>query len=382
MSFEREGLPHGLNGRMGAGDMGIYIETGVGRAISGKDVEMGRKAASGAVDKLSRLSPTLAIVFVSAELDVGEVARGVADVLGDCPVIGTSTAGEICDDYRTGSVVVAVIASPHLRVQVGVGKDVSSDYKKAVRQGLVGARVSEYFDAEHPLHQMLRVPASKSEAVSPAFLIAFSPGAVQGQVSFGHDIHTELRKASANRIPIFGGTSADAFRFEANYQICNGTAYEDAVVLAFVETEILFGLGMAHGFSPTSGRALVTKASDHIIHELDGRPAIDVAGPPRAPGGGARRRHGPFQPLSLRDNRRLRKLGALRAPARPAGWLHDLRLGHAQRPRPYPHACHDGGCHTGGRSRLRQGSEARRLEETGRCPHVLLCLAEEVDWGG
>jgi two-component sensor histidine kinase len=256
--------------------MGMYIETGVGKALAGKDIEMGRRAAAEAVQQLTHFKPTLTIVFVSSELNIEEVNRGVREVVGDCTVIGTSSAGEIANEHFTHSVVVAVIASPRLRVKAGVGKDVTSDFKKAVNQALTTAGVSEYFNSEHPLHQMLHMSTSKKAGLSPVFLIVFSPGATKRQVSLSHDIHTELRKASGNRIPIFGGTSSDYFHFEANYQIMDDCVYSDTIVLAFVEAETLFGLGMAHGFSTTTKRALITKASGHIVHELDGRPAVEV----------------------------------------------------------------------------------------------------------
>lgn len=257
-------------------NMGTYIETGVGEAHAGKNADMGRKAAAEAIARLNSFKPTLTIVFISSELNIEEVSRGVAEIVGDCPIIGTSTAGEIADEYLSRSVVVTVIASPHLRIRTGTGKHVSSDYKKAVRQALAEAGVSEYFSPDHPLHQMLHMTTSRGAGVSPVFLIVFSPGATKKQVSLSHDIHTELRKSSVNRIPIFGGSSSDNFHFESNYQIMNNVVYNDAIVLAFVETDILFGLGMAHGFSPTTKRALVTKASGHIVHELDGRPAVEV----------------------------------------------------------------------------------------------------------
>jgi two-component sensor histidine kinase len=257
-------------------NMGVYIETGIGKAHTGSDAGMGRSAAAEAVARLNRFKPALTIVFVSSELDIEEVSRGVAEIIGDCPIIGTSTAGEIADEYLSRHVVVVVIASPHLRVRTGIGRHVSSDYKKAVRQALTDAGVSGYFKPDHPLHQMLHMTMSRGAGISPVFLIVFSPGATKKQASFSHDIHTELRKASVNRIPIFGGSSSDNYHFESNYQIMNGTVYNDALVIAFIETDILFGIGTAHGFSPTTKRALVTKASGHIVHELDGRPAVDV----------------------------------------------------------------------------------------------------------
>lgn len=256
--------------------MGEYFEAGLGKAKRGRPFDMGRRAASHALSQLRTFQPCLAIAFVSSELDLEDANRGIAEVLKGCPLIGTSTAGEIANGLVDYGIVVSLIGSPHLRIRTGMGTGVSRDYAGAVDQALDEAGVSDYFNPEHPLHQMLHISAPGMPGVSPVLLIVFSPGASRAQVSRSHEIHTLLRTASANRIPIFGGSSGDYFRFKSNRQIHNGRVSEDSVTLAFIESEILFGLGISHGFSPTTKRALVTRAQGHIIYELDGRPAADV----------------------------------------------------------------------------------------------------------
>jgi hypothetical protein len=58
--------------------------------------------------------------------------------------------------------------------------------------------------------------------------------------------------------------------------MANDEVFDDAIVLAFIESDILFGMGLAHGFSPTTKRALITRADGHQVYELDGRPADEV----------------------------------------------------------------------------------------------------------
>jgi two-component sensor histidine kinase len=256
--------------------MGVYIESGIGSANDGSAAEIGRKAALQAISQIQKFKPSLALVFVSSEVDIEEVNRGVVEILGDCPLIGTSTAGEIANGLIRHGAVVAVLASLHLRARVGMGKGVSKDFRIAAQDALTQAGASEYFNQGHPLHQMLHVSASGMPGISPVFLIVFSPGATKTQASLSHEIQTFLRSTSANRIPIFGGSSGDYLHFESNYQIKNEIVSGDAVALAFVETETLFGMGMAHGFSPTTKHALVTRATGHIVQELDRRPAAEV----------------------------------------------------------------------------------------------------------
>ena len=256
--------------------MAAYFEATIGKATSGKAFEMGRKAASEALSQTEQFQPSLALAFVSPELDIPEVNRGLLDVLEDCPLIGTSTAGEIANGFIKHSVVVALLCSPHLTVRLGIGTGVSKDFHRATHQALADANIAEYFSSKYPEHQMLNVSASGALGVSPVLLLVFSPGATKTSFSLTHDIHTLLRKNSSNRIPIFGGSSADYFQYEPTYQMVNDCVSRDAVALAFLETEILFGLGMSHGFSATTKRALVTKASGHTVHEFNHRPAAEV----------------------------------------------------------------------------------------------------------
>jgi two-component sensor histidine kinase len=260
--------------------MATYFESGVGKAILhtglASSAELGRLAATEALSHIKRFQPSLAFAFISPELAVHEVTEGLTDVLEDCPLIGTSTAGGIAGHYIRHGVVVAVLASPHLSARVGMGSGVSKDFRKAVNEALSNAGISQYFNYNHPQHQMLHLTAAGAPWISPVLLIVFSPGSTKSQLSLSHDIHSELRKSSANRIPIFGGSSCDYFKYDANYQLANNRVASDAIALAFIETEILFGLGMSHGFFPTKSRVLVTRASGHIVHEFDHRPAAEV----------------------------------------------------------------------------------------------------------
>jgi hypothetical protein len=129
--------------------MGAYIESGIGSANRGSASEIGRKAALQALSQIQKFKPSLALVFVSSEVDIEEVNRGVAEILGDCPLIGTSTAGEIANGLIRHGVVVAVLASPHLRARVGMGKGASQDFQRAAQEALIQAGASEYFNQGH-----------------------------------------------------------------------------------------------------------------------------------------------------------------------------------------------------------------------------------------
>jgi len=108
--------------------MGTYFEAGIGKAFRGHGREMGRRAATQALSQLAKYKPSLVIVFACPELDLEAIQNGILEVIDDCPLIGTSTAGEIANGLITRGVVVTVIASPHLKVLVGMGTGVSKKF--------------------------------------------------------------------------------------------------------------------------------------------------------------------------------------------------------------------------------------------------------------
>ena len=256
--------------------MGRHIEFGIGAAKSANEENMGHDAARMALSYLKQFDPSLALVFVPTDLDIPAVVRGIRQVVGGCPLIGTSAAAEIADRLINGSVVVALIGSPHIKAHVGLGEAVSSDYRLAVDKALIRAGVEKYFDAKQPLHQMLHISAAGKLGVSPALIMAFTPGTTVSHYSLSHEIHSLLRRYTNNRIPIFGGCSADYPQFTHNYQIVDDRVVEDGIAFAFIETDMLFGIGLAHGFSPTTKRALITRAEGKTVMTLDNRPAAEV----------------------------------------------------------------------------------------------------------
>jgi two-component sensor histidine kinase len=256
--------------------MAKYIESGIGTASKGSGFMLGQRAALDALACLKRYKPSLALVFISADVDAEAANRGVNDALNGCQLIGTSTSGGIANGLIERGVVVTLIASPYMNVRVGMGTGVAADYTRATQSALNQAAAAPYFDTHQLQHQTIDLATLNTPWVSPVLLIAFTPGSTKTQISHSHEIHTYLRKSSSNRIPVFGGSSGDDFRFETNCQFVNDRMDGDAIALAFIETEVRFGMGMAHGFDATKRRALITKSAGHVVHELDHQPAAKV----------------------------------------------------------------------------------------------------------
>jgi PAS domain S-box-containing protein len=240
--------------------------------------EAARQAMTG-VDEGRPLSAVL--VFASVCYDLEEMLRGIHSVVGQAPVLGATTAGEICDGPQQGSVVVTVLASPYLRVQAGVGEGVSRDWRGALAQALSAPEVQPFFSPEENTIWPELTRQGKS-----AFALLFSPGQTQRADSLSPEILEELQRLSQGMLPIFGGSSADDWRLQTNYVLWNGCAYPDSLLVAVFETRLRFGTALAHGFRPSRRQATVTRAQGYDVLELDGEPAADVyarlIGVPRA----------------------------------------------------------------------------------------------------
>jgi len=74
-----------------------YVETGCGHSWLENAFSAGNEAARQALDGLMVSRPSVALVFAPARQDLAATLRGVTLVLGDVPVIGTTTAGELQD---------------------------------------------------------------------------------------------------------------------------------------------------------------------------------------------------------------------------------------------------------------------------------------------
>ncbi len=247
------------------------IEVGYGLGHEDDAFCTGVEATRQATQGLREHSLSVVLVFASVRYDLEELLRGVHSVAGEVPVIGSTTAGEICNRQFQESVVVAALASPCLRIRVGVGQDVSKEWRQAVSQALEQPEIRPFFSAEDS-----SIWPELTRQGKAAFALLFSPGNTRQADSRSYEILEELKRLSHGMLPIFGGSSADDWRMERNYVLLGQRAYPDSVLVAVFETQLRFGIGLAHGLRPTPRRATVTRSRGHEVLELDGRPAAEA----------------------------------------------------------------------------------------------------------
>jgi len=80
-----------------------------------------------------------------------------------------------------------------------------------------------------------------------------------------------------NGIPLIGGSAGDNLSFAHSYVYHNGAFYENAAVLAHVQTDLPFKPFRIQHFEPTDAKLVITDADgpSRIVKEINGEPAAE-----------------------------------------------------------------------------------------------------------
>jgi len=249
----------------------MQIETGCGVAQGDDAFLAGKEAARQALANVAHNCISVVIVFASIHFKFDELLAGIRSVTGDAPLIGSSSAGEICRQAYEKSVVVTVLASPYLQVRVGIGRNVSRNWQDALAEALANPALLPFFSADRNQIWHELTTAGKS-----LFAMLFTPGNTRHADAKSYEIMEGLKRLSLGRIPIVGGASADDWRMEANYVFRDREAHPDTMLIALFETSLKFGIATAHGFRASDRQAIATSVKDHEIVRLNGEAAADV----------------------------------------------------------------------------------------------------------
>jgi PAS domain S-box-containing protein len=252
-------------------DPKLNLEVGYGVAKGTDAYAAGAEAARQALLGIRKHPVSVALVFAAANYDLEALLQGIQKVMGEAPVIGATTAGEICNGVEQETVVVLVLASPYLRVKVAVGKNVSQDWQQSLIEAITAPQLYPYFSTQDTTIWTALTHQGKS-----AFAVLFSPGTTHANDSRSFDIFETLKHLSQGRLPILGANAADDWRLDGNYVFWGSQVFRDGFLVAVFETSLKFGISLAHGFRPTSQRALVTRSFGQEVVELNGRPAAQV----------------------------------------------------------------------------------------------------------
>ena len=205
---------------------------------------------------LARLGdhPKAALVFAGIDTDLSELVSTIRGRFPDIELSGCTTDGELSgpEGFLEDSVVITLFTSDSVDFSVGMGTGAAGNPVEATAQAVAMARAKTSRD--------------------PALCIA-TPEGIGTNI---HKILDGLRQALGADFPIVGGAAADQLRFTRTSQICNDEIVSDAVVIMLLSGPLEFSCGVATGYTPLGQRHLVSRAEGAVIHEIEGKPAIEL----------------------------------------------------------------------------------------------------------
>ena len=234
--------------------MSETLSAAIGWSTLGDAEKAGIEAAEAARNGFPDRVPALAIVFGSSWFEQPPLLAGIRSVLGEMPLVGESTAGEISPEGpRSHSCVVMLLGAPSMACSLGAGESVDRSPREAGQQAAYAA-----------LHDF--------KATTRAGMLLFGDGLLTCYA----DVVRGAREVLGTSSLIAGGMAGDDLRFSQTYQYCRDRVLSRSVVFAVLGGSVKMGVGIEHGFAPVSKPRRITRARGNVLVELDRQPAAEV----------------------------------------------------------------------------------------------------------
>jgi hypothetical protein len=208
-------------------------------------------------DALEGLAPQAGLLLASHDLDIDDFLAAVLAEYPEIELIGCTTMAPMssASEYTEGSTTLTLFASDVLAFSTGLGRDVSVDANAAVRQAVDQAAGK----TDKPPALVIVTPTM--ELLDPASVTS-EMGAILGADT-----------------PVFGGGAVPPYPLASPWvgaeQIYNGEVISDSLPILLISGELNVSVGVAHGWHPVGRTAVVTRADDHSVYEIDGEPVIN-----------------------------------------------------------------------------------------------------------
>lgn len=231
------------------------ISVGVGQSLNEDSFKAGEEAAREALEK-HKGTPQALVVLGAMRFNHRQLLAGIKSVMGDIPMVGGTTAGEISTSgFSTGSVVLMAISSDCLDFVTAISNNMSKD-----ELACSSALVNDF---------------RKKTSLDNARSLLIFPNGLGGD---GVKIISGLQSQLGKEFEIIGGYLGDDERFENTFQYYNGKVYKDSMtgLLVCGGNSFKTGIGVRSGFESIGNRFYCTEAEGNIVKKFDQERALDL----------------------------------------------------------------------------------------------------------
>lgn len=246
------------------------MRAGVGLSRAPDASRAAHEATSEALAGLSGAVPGLAVVFTAAGHDLPRLAAAVQAAVGDAPVVGATSCGIfvsgtfVGDEHHVG---VLVLAGDEIEFGVALDQGLGNDNAAA------GRRVARAARAGLPTGPDLSAApggdAAPDGSARHSTVLLLSDGLAGDQQEIVRGVHA----VAGARVPVIGGTAADAYTLSRTAVLCRGEAHRRAVVAVWMRSRRPLTITSGHGWSPAGLPALVTSAEGNRVRAIAGTSA-------------------------------------------------------------------------------------------------------------
>lgn len=232
---------------------------GIGTSQLDSAGEAGHAAATAAMSHLDGSPAALVIVYASpTRYDLPTLLAAVRQVTGDAPLIGASSSGHFHQGELTepglGLAVLVMTAGPY-RFGIASGTGMRAD---AFQVGQTLARQAKAALGGQPLRHGAILLLADGLAGDPQALLS------------------GIYRITGAAVPAVGGSAADERRLRATFVFHNDQVITDGAVVVWIDSDRPLTVVSRHGWRAMGTPLLVTRVDGPVVHEIAGRPALDV----------------------------------------------------------------------------------------------------------
>lgn len=199
--------------------------------------------------------PQVVIVFASFHFDQQALLRALHAALGDIPMLGCTTDGEITTQSAHPD-------SLSLMLLGGTDVEAVATLVPHVSQDDVTIRTAE---ASYTMLKRLEQP--------PRLMLTFPDCSGSGRFE---DHLSGIKQSLGKDFPIFGGAPADRAMLKGvTWQYFNHTLHRDSAPMLLIGGNFHIASGLRSGVLPFGRPATCTRARGNQVYEIDNRPAIE-----------------------------------------------------------------------------------------------------------
>jgi len=244
-------------GRRWGDDFGTHMSTQLTTGISDADeaAHAGETAAHDALADIDGTDADFCQVFCSSTYDHEAVLAGVRSVVGsETALIGCASTGEFTDELTSDrAVAVGLLASDSLSFTTGLGTGLTDNATAAVREAIVD------------------LPTASSEYPYQAAIALHD-----GLTGLSEQLSLIVQRKLGPEVSVAGGAASDNYALESTPVFCGDQIADDALAIAFIESERRLAVAVDHGHEPISEPMEATDTDGSVVHELNGQPAYDA----------------------------------------------------------------------------------------------------------